>query len=441
MNFKIKAGSLTIATSMLVSIIPTYANTTTSTIHSITQEATSADKKIVSKIPLTDIANHWAKSEIQAAVQAGYVSGFPDHTFKPDAPVTRAQFMKMLAVALKLPSPAQTAGEAWYQPDVDALVKAGIHHNDFTNYTVHITRLEMMRLAIRALEPSLRTQQTPDAQLVLDCVKKGIITGVGKGELDLEGSSTRAQAVTITERVLHTEQRKVDATAVQTATASVKTGDQFLLDSKHASTQTFTVKDGKLVFSPTGEPNASLKYHLNSVVNPYINEQVYAAAKVISGKKYYTVLWRKPASGGAGSNVSLQYYYANQGTAPDPNSAFFIFNFDESAPYNAQKDWKYNPFSTSAVISLDVSHLFVGSQYPTTPYLVNKLKESLIAIFGQNTGGKIADYVYGKYLIDINYFHKYHQTQSVKEVKTCNNIEIDYVDDKGSQSFYFSYVK
>ncbi len=35
--------------------------------------------------------NHWAYGEIKAAIKAGYASGFPDGTFRPNNPVTREQ--------------------------------------------------------------------------------------------------------------------------------------------------------------------------------------------------------------------------------------------------------------------------------------------------------------------------------------------------------------
>ena len=49
---------------------------------------------------LTDIAGHWAEADIQRAVEHGFVQGFPDGTFRPDDPVTRAQFTTMVNRAL-----------------------------------------------------------------------------------------------------------------------------------------------------------------------------------------------------------------------------------------------------------------------------------------------------------------------------------------------------
>ncbi|BAQ63757.1 S-layer homology domain-containing protein [Geminocystis sp. NIES-3709] len=45
-------------------------------------------------------SNYWAANFINPLVQRGVIAGFPDGTFKPDAPVTRAQFAAMVQKAL-----------------------------------------------------------------------------------------------------------------------------------------------------------------------------------------------------------------------------------------------------------------------------------------------------------------------------------------------------
>ncbi len=48
---------------------------------------------------LTDIPGHWAADFIAGLVNQGLISGFPDKTFKPDAPLTRVQYAAILAQA------------------------------------------------------------------------------------------------------------------------------------------------------------------------------------------------------------------------------------------------------------------------------------------------------------------------------------------------------
>jgi len=44
----------------------------------------------------TDIADHWACDEILYAARIGWVSGYPDGTFKPDQSITRAEFITLV---------------------------------------------------------------------------------------------------------------------------------------------------------------------------------------------------------------------------------------------------------------------------------------------------------------------------------------------------------
>lgn len=49
-----------------------------------------------------DISGHWAEKEIRTILKYGLMSGYPDGTFKPDEPLTRAQYAYMKAKELNL---------------------------------------------------------------------------------------------------------------------------------------------------------------------------------------------------------------------------------------------------------------------------------------------------------------------------------------------------
>ena len=44
----------------------------------------------------SDISGHWAEKEIERAVALGWITGYPDGTFRPDAYITRAEAMTMI---------------------------------------------------------------------------------------------------------------------------------------------------------------------------------------------------------------------------------------------------------------------------------------------------------------------------------------------------------
>ena len=59
------------------------------------------DKANTTVADFSDIASHWAKNEISAASNNGWINGYPDGTFKPDNHITRAEAMTLVNRVLK----------------------------------------------------------------------------------------------------------------------------------------------------------------------------------------------------------------------------------------------------------------------------------------------------------------------------------------------------
>ncbi len=59
------------------------------------------DKANTTAADFSDIASHWAKNEISAASNNGWINGYPDGTFKPDNHITRAEAMTLVNRVLK----------------------------------------------------------------------------------------------------------------------------------------------------------------------------------------------------------------------------------------------------------------------------------------------------------------------------------------------------
>ena len=55
-----------------------------------------------SNIEFSDTAGHWAENAINKWANKDIISGYPDGTFKPDSPVTRAELAKILTLAFDL---------------------------------------------------------------------------------------------------------------------------------------------------------------------------------------------------------------------------------------------------------------------------------------------------------------------------------------------------
>lgn len=56
-------------------------------------------------------AAHWAYEAVQSGVERGYITGFADGTFRPDAPVSVAEFLKMTFMTL---TEVQEDGRIWW---------------------------------------------------------------------------------------------------------------------------------------------------------------------------------------------------------------------------------------------------------------------------------------------------------------------------------------
>lgn len=159
-------------------------------------------------IAFSDISGHWGKPAIEEAVRKSYVDGFENGTFRPDQHVTRAEFIKMAVTALKMEVPAIAPGDNWYTPYNNAAVNAGIHQwRDFTDgdWNTPITRLEMARIALRASDAELQKPGVllDEKSLMFKATSKGLIQGMDEtGTLGLDEPTTRAQSVTIIERIL-----------------------------------------------------------------------------------------------------------------------------------------------------------------------------------------------------------------------------------------------
>ena len=75
-----------------------------------------------------DVKDHWAKDTIAKWKEKGLISGYPDGTFQPDSPVTRAELAKMMMEAFGLqekgaPGYDDVKTEDWYYPYLERCAK------------------------------------------------------------------------------------------------------------------------------------------------------------------------------------------------------------------------------------------------------------------------------------------------------------------------------
>jgi hypothetical protein len=190
----------------------------------VNQESNSPESNVMTQqvTSFSDVKDtHWAKKSITAAIEKGYVSGYPGGVFKPEQAIKRDEFIKMVVTALKLPVESEGAS-TWYEPYVKVAKENKLYaSSDFSDsdlgWNKVITRKEMARIAVRA---GLGEEAKEDSKWMYLATKAGLVTGLGKGELGETKTTTRAQSVTIIERILavkNGEKLPVDKYAVGSA--------------------------------------------------------------------------------------------------------------------------------------------------------------------------------------------------------------------------------
>lgn len=177
-----------------------------------------------------DISSHWGKAAIEWALSQGIVDGYQDGTFQPDRTLTRAEFTKLVVAALKLSVNGTTSGSNWYLPYVTAAEKAGFSEA-FENWNQQMSRQEMAKMAARAAGQNT----DDDLKWMYLATKAGLIQGTDDtGSLDADGTTTRAQSVTIIQRILDVKAgKKLESDKRATSRAEVlwhKTNIETMLD-------------------------------------------------------------------------------------------------------------------------------------------------------------------------------------------------------------------
>ena len=103
----------------------------------------------------------WAQEAIAALVDKGVLQGYDGGIFLPDAPVSRAEFAKMICAAFQLaatedaiPVFPDVAADAWYAEPVTICAQHGILNGDEAGFRPEdsITRAEMAAVIERAVQ-------------------------------------------------------------------------------------------------------------------------------------------------------------------------------------------------------------------------------------------------------------------------------------------------
>ncbi|MCX5970290.1 MAG: S-layer homology domain-containing protein [Coprothermobacterota bacterium] len=167
----------------------------------------------------SDLNEHWAEALILSLTAKGIISGYPDGTFQPDRLVSRAEFSAILCRALNL-SPSTNQGDFsdlsshWAKGYVLALVEEGFikgYPDGAFAPDALIKRAEIAAIMsrVKALLPVAGIPTFSDVNVgywafgqIEACAGAKIVSGYPDGAFHPESSATRAEASAVIARGL-----------------------------------------------------------------------------------------------------------------------------------------------------------------------------------------------------------------------------------------------
>lgn len=331
-------------------------------------------------------STHWAHTSITEGVQKGYLDGFPDGTFRPNDPVTVAQFLKMVLLAMTEKDASGRVdwaadklalvpdwhlqyfedeevsfepggkGEAWYVNYANTAKAVGMIFDNFENrYNEHLTREKAAEILVQldsylfgAIQDAYALKAGP--VLLKDYTKighyyklstakmalRGIMVGDG-GNFNPSQYITRAEASKITNVMANPKLRnpqKIDLSIIPHATVNAPGyGDATFVFANWEMQRTFQLLQNE------------------AKIYGGVSESIYA----------------------------LTGFYANQETAQKHFNKMYYFAeniFDTSIDYDILFSFNGNAYSIN--INSDTSHL-TRSSIILDKFLSQIFKEPLVA--------------------------------------------------------------
>jgi uncharacterized repeat protein (TIGR02543 family) len=188
------------------------------------------------RVSFTDITGHWAEKEIRSWTARELAGGYPDGTFRPDSPITRAEFLALVnrafgyaeMVGEKLNSSASSvnpvtfhdvAATDWYAVEFAQAAAVG-YLGGYPDGTAKpqnpITRQEVATVLARILPPHNDVQSAGTIAKFVDqdqipawseaaiaaAVKGGYMSGYPDGSFQPNRPITRAEALAVLDRAV-----------------------------------------------------------------------------------------------------------------------------------------------------------------------------------------------------------------------------------------------
>ncbi|MBQ7573525.1 MAG: S-layer homology domain-containing protein [Clostridia bacterium] len=188
-----------------------------------------------------DCNGHWAEQIIVECTKKNYLDGYPDGKFRPDNPVSAAEFAKIYSAWTGVFY--QITEGNWAIPYIRSLLNKGMFDmGEYGDYSAKLTREQVAKaIAVtlkgeyfpsnldkyKAMIPDLAKCRSENHDAVVKVFMSGIMGGYPDGTFGGERPVTRAEILSIIDRALNAKHRVVPSVVSEAAADTPETNTYY----------------------------------------------------------------------------------------------------------------------------------------------------------------------------------------------------------------------
>ena len=390
-----------------------------------------------------DIDNHWAKQNIIRATENGIVNGYADETFKPDEKVSAVEFLKMIIVAENYEI-ERVGKSVWPDFYIETAKKNNLIEKEFSDYNLSLTRngavdkiSKVIDLTdVNKIKTKLKDLKSENKNNVLKLVNLGVIKGYSDKTFKGENNITRAEAVTIINRIIDAENQ---ISINKKYSPEKKTNLSNYGTSANEYSYNYEIKNNEILIYDSGRYSNSDGYAISSKI---INiPKVIKVIKSLIVENTYTEVVYSPSKYVINQLKILHGESKNQ---IEKGGSDFTFTYFEDDLYKLASSSMHDEFDDNCYLKIEVIKMwgeysdFLEQKY-IDEYKKKILADALQTEFGYQHAEKILEYMLEK---NINYVSNIDRDKEHIDVKKIGNYIIYYYQKEyGVPTFYISYNK